>query len=164
MYAIRSYYVHLPNGSYVVTINEGAVGSRFYFLENNIPVLVRNSGENYSVGFLLVEQKRKINFNNSRGAVQKPSALRDNRDGGVSTEDADLLPISKMQNGEKVFVVRLYSQEKERMKSMEFDTLQSLTPVFCVVGEGGMYWYYSRSSQKKKEASRLLKKVSYNFV
>jgi len=59
-----NYTMYLPDGDYVVSINEGAVGSRYHFTNNNIPVSIKSGGKNYSVGFYLAEKKRKIIFGN----------------------------------------------------------------------------------------------------
>jgi hypothetical protein len=72
-----NYSVHVPNGDYVVSINEGAVGTRFSFLENNIPVSVKSSGKSYNVGFYLSEKKRTIRFGRGQGLRNSP--IKDNR-------------------------------------------------------------------------------------
>jgi hypothetical protein len=59
-----NYTMYLPDGDYVVSINEGAVGSRYNFTNNKIPVSIKSGGKNYSVGFYLAEKKRKVIFGN----------------------------------------------------------------------------------------------------
>jgi len=154
-----NYSMHLPNGDYVVSINEGAVGSRFQFLENNIPVSVKSSGESLSVGFLLVEKGRKINFGrNGANSRLMSSGVKDNR---FASEEVDpsLVPVSKDVNSSKMYAVSLFASEQGRLKKADFDSLQAVTSVYCVQGEGGNYLYYTNSFTSKKPAKKLLSKV-----
>jgi len=159
-----NYSMYLPNGDYVISINEGAVGARYQFIENNIPISVKNSGENYNVGFYLVEKKRQINFGPKRGAnaILRSSPISDNRDG--DRNGAMLWPVSDASVVGKGLTIRLFSSEQDRMERSELDTLSRVASVFCLKGLAGKYWYVTNSIRKKATAKKLLKKVKlYGF-
>ena len=155
-----NYSIYLPNGDYMISINEGAVGARYQFIENNIPISVKNSGENYNVGFYLVEKKRQINFGPKRGsnAILRSSPINDNRDESAKTESG-LWPVSDVNVLGKGQVIQLFGSEKDRLKYTELDTLNQVITVFCIKGNGGNYLYLSNSINKKGTAKKLLKKV-----
>jgi len=155
-----NYSIYLPNGDYIISINEGAVGTRYQFIENNIPISVKNSGENYNVGFYLVEKKRQINFGPKRGtnAILRSSPINDNR-AGSSDEEAGLWPVSDANSLGKGQVIRLFPTERDRMKRSELDTLSTVTNIKCIKGNGGNYLYVTNSVSKKGAAKKLLKKV-----
>ncbi|MCU4156222.1 hypothetical protein J1N10_09555 [Carboxylicivirga sp. A043] len=155
-----NYSMYLPNGDYIITINEGAVGSRYQFLENNIPLSVKNSGENYNVGFFLVEKQRTINFGTKRGsnAIMRSAGIRDNRSGSQG-EDAGLIRISPPEAIGKGQVVQLFGAERERLKLDELDTLQSVADVMCIETISGKYLYVTNGVTKKGTVKKLLKKI-----
>jgi len=155
-----NYSLYLPNGDYVVSINEGAVGKRFQFLENNIPLSIKNSGENYNVGFYLVEKQRNINFGPKRGAnaILRSANLKDNRDANAQ-EDANLMRISPKEALGKGQLIQIFNEEKERLDKSELDTLANVTAVYCVETTGGSYLYVSNGMTKKGALKKLLKKV-----
>ena len=160
-----NYSVHVPNGDYVVSINEGAVGTRFSFLENNIPISVKSSGKSYNVGFYLSEKKRQIRFGRGRSAgdVLRTSPIRDNRDEtaapAATDAESELMPVSEQLSSDKKFTIKLFAGERQRMLRSEFDTLQNVTNVYCVKGDGGMYLYYTSSFKNKGAVKKLLKTV-----
>ena len=162
-----NYSIHVPSGDYVVSINEGAVGTRFSFLENNIPVSVKSSNKSYNVGFYLSEKKRQIRFGRGRsaGAILRTSPIRDNRGGTTATSaEAELMPVSQQLPSDNRYTIKLFANERQRMLRSEFDTLQNVTNVYCVKGNGGMYLYYTSSFKKKGAAKKLLKTVKqYGF-
>lgn len=76
-----NYSLYLPNGDYVLTINEGAVGARFQFAKNNIAISVKSRSQNYNVSFYLGEKKRQINFGPKQNsdAILQTSPIKDKR-------------------------------------------------------------------------------------
>ncbi|WP_142533386.1 carboxypeptidase-like regulatory domain-containing protein [Saccharicrinis carchari] len=76
-----NYSLYLPNGDYVLTINEGAVGTRFQFAKNNIPLSVKSRSQNYNVSFNLGERKRQINFGPKQNsdAILQSTPIKDKR-------------------------------------------------------------------------------------
>ncbi|MCT4586711.1 MAG: carboxypeptidase-like regulatory domain-containing protein [Carboxylicivirga sp.] len=155
-----NYSMYLPNGEYVVTINEGAVGSRYQFMENNIPLVVKNSGENYNIGFFLVEKQRQINFGTKRGsnAILRTANIKDNRDAS-SNPDNNLMSVSSADVLGKGQVIQVFNEEKGRLQNGELDTLVNVMSVHCVEAVSGQYLYLSTGLSKKGAARKLLKKV-----
>ncbi len=155
-----NYSMYLPNGEYVVTINEGAVGSRYQFMENNIPLNVKNSGENYNIGFFLVEKQRQINFGKKRGsnAILRTANIKDNRDASADV-DNNLMVVSSADVLGKGQVIQLFNEERERIETGELDTLSNLMSVYCIEAASGQYLYLSTGMTKKGSARKLLKKV-----
>ena len=163
--AYGNYSMYLPNGDYMVAINEGAVGSRYHFVENNIPISVKNSGENYNVGFYLAEQKRRINFGTQRtgNAILRSSKIKDNRD-EKARQEKNLWPISDKGALGKGLTIKLFGEERERLNKTELDTLAAITNVICVEATSGNYLYLTGGIPKKGAAKKLLSKVKeYGF-
>lgn len=155
-----NYSMYLPNGDYIITINEGAVGSRYQFLENNIPLSVKNSGENYNVGFLLVEKQRTINFGNKRSsnAILRSANISDNRLASES-EEVGLIPVSPAEVLGKGSVIQLFGAQQGRLKASEIDTLTHVTNIVCVETTNDEYLYVTSGISKKATAKKLLKKI-----
>ena len=158
-----NYSMHLPNGDYVITINEGAVGTRFSFTDNNIPISIKSSGKSYNIGFYLSEKKRQIRFNRGRSASEiiRKSPIVDNRNQTGNAEKAgpDLMDVSEGLQASSGYVIKLFAGERALMLKSEFDTLQNVTNIYCVKGEGGQYLYYTNALTRKKDAKSLLKKI-----
>lgn len=53
---------YVPNGSYVITLDEKVLGSKFTISKNNIPIDLRSSKSNVYVSFFIVEKKRNVNI------------------------------------------------------------------------------------------------------
>ena len=163
--AYGNYSMYLPNGDYIVAINEGAVGSRYQFVENNIPISVKNSGENYNVGFYLVELKRRINFGTKRtgNAILRSSKIKDNRD-EKTRQDMNLWPVSEKEALGKGMTIKLFGAERDRIEKTKLDTLTTITNIICVEGPAGNYLYLTGGISKKSTAKKLLSKVKqYGF-
>ena len=158
-----NYSIHLPNGDYVITINEGAVGSRFSFTDNNIPISIKSSGKSYNIGFYLSEKKRQIRFGRGRSAddIIRKSPIVDNRNQTGNTEKAgsDFMTVSDGLQASSGYVIKLFAGERALMLKSEFDTLQNVTNVYCIKGQGGQYLYYTNALTRKKDAKSLLKKI-----
>ena len=156
-----NYSLHVPNGDYVVTINEGAVGTRFSFLDNDIPISVKSSGKSYNVGFYLSEKKRTVRF--GRGQGLRDSPIKDNRNGAPKTTgtgaESDLIQVSDSMELSNKYAIKLFASERQRMLRTEFDTLQNVTNVYCIKGNGGMYNYFTSSFKNKGASKKLLKTV-----
>lgn len=167
-----------PNGSYKITINESAVGSRFEFLQNNIPLNVTKDFENYNVSFYLVEKQRKINMGGSskhpqlpvqrKGSNEKPKKIEGNPTTG-STSDSltpsiptnpTYLPIDKIENDSTQWVIQLFNGEQPQESKATFDVLSGIISVKCIEGPQGGYLYISEGMPKKGKAKKALKKVT----
>ncbi len=153
-----NYTMYLPNGNYLVAINEGAVGTRFQFANNNLPLNIESSSRNFDISFNLIEKKRQINFGSqsSSNSRQSRPMVKDRRDVNEIMEDDNFLPVKELTSKAK-YVVQLFDSEKGRMLKSSFDTLQRFTPVYCEKGDGGEYLYYSMEFSKKGAANKLLK-------
>ena len=160
-----NYSMHLPNGEYVININEGAVGTRFSFSDNNIPLSVKSSGKNYNISFYLSEKKRQIRFGHGRSAdaVLRNSPIVDNRNRNTTKQqtspDNDFMPVSNGFGTDKGFVIKLFPDERALMLRSEFDKLQQTINVYCIKGDGGKYLYYTDTLNKKGSARKMLKTV-----
>jgi len=51
---------YLPNGKYVVTMDEKVLGSTYRLARNNIPVTLQNKQEGMYVSFYVIERRRKV--------------------------------------------------------------------------------------------------------
>jgi hypothetical protein len=162
-----------PNGSYKITINEAAVGNRFEFLQNNIPLKITKDFENYNVSFYLVEKERKIRMGGKRRSPALPVQRNNNpsakpaenpvqgkvNPADSTTNNPEYLPVTTVKNDESKFVVKLFSGEQTKMAKAEFDTLSGITQVQCIKGPQGGFIYISTATDKKSQAKKLLKKV-----
>lgn len=166
----------IPNGNYVIVLNEAAIGGTFQVLQNNIPLEVNNDFENYNISFYVVEKKRKLNFTrrtNKNLPIRRQSdnapkienkADSPNKDANsleqrTQLEDPLYLPVVTPNEEGEVWLVQLYPNEKARMLKTEFDTLNNTTDVRCIVGENGQFLYISKSFDKKRKAKKLLKEI-----
>ncbi len=55
---------YLPNGKYVVTMDEKVLGTTYKLARNNIPVTLQNNQEGMYVSFYVVERRRKVIIKN----------------------------------------------------------------------------------------------------
>jgi hypothetical protein len=157
-----------PNGSYRIVINEEAVGSRFEFLQNDVPLTITKDFENYNVSFYLVEKERQIRMSGSR---RKPNAPINRENGNTGSSDSDentpqggvspvnYMPVDSVQANAKKFVVVLYSQPRGREELSQFDAANSLTQIKCIATKTGGYQYISVSFDKEKKAKKLSQKL-----
>lgn len=51
---------YLPNGKYIVTMDEKVLGATYRLARNNIPVTLKNSQDGMYVSFYVVERRRKV--------------------------------------------------------------------------------------------------------
>ncbi len=164
------FVLFLPNGDYVVMINESAISKGFAFMQNDIPLIVNEDFENYNVSFYLAENKRNINIrgkrsrrlpikrmNSSRGRRKvKKDTLPEQR---TQLEDPKYLPVVEPTEEGTVWLVKLFPNEKARMLVTAFDTLAGTAKVRCITGQSDGFLYITESFKKKKGAKKLLKKV-----
>ena len=172
------FVIFAPNGSYKVAINEAAVGSRFEFLQNNIPLNVNKDFENYNISFYLVEKQRKINMGSRSRSPELPVQRSQNNSksinkpdsnlvqGSVSDslsqpipENSDYLPVEEITNDESKWVIQLYEGEHPMESKATFDTLSGTISVRCIKGPQGGYIYISDGYDKKAPAKKALKKT-----
>ncbi len=55
-----TFSMFVPGGRYIISVNEAALGDRFKFNQNNVPVSLRGDIDNYSLSFYIVEKTRKL--------------------------------------------------------------------------------------------------------
>jgi hypothetical protein len=157
-----------PNGSYKIMVNDEAVGSKFEFLQNNIPLNISKEFENYNVSFFLVEKERKMKINN--GGTQKPQAPiqrnenQNTENNSLDTTDspiqgANFLSVETIINDSTAFIIKIYSEERGRELAEKFDELKKITAIKSVQTKNGGYIYVSEKYQSRKEAEKALKKV-----
>ncbi len=156
-----------PNGTYNIMINEQAIGARYEFLQNNIPLTISKDFENYNVSFYLVEKERKMRMNSgtkptlpiNRNTEKTPTTPQ------IDSNDAPLVPTQLMPvdtsfNKENDYImIQLFDQEQGRLPVNQFDNLNGLVQVKCVGLKNGGFLYLSENFLSKKEASKALKKV-----
>lgn len=158
-----------PNGSYKIMVNDEAVGSRFEFLQNNIPLTISKDFENYNVSFYLVEKERKMRVTNSGNKAPMP-VDRNNQptknlnnsinDSIIETiEPLEMMPVGDIMNDSTVYVIKLYSEAIGRESIKKFEALKDITEVKCIQSNTGGYYYISKSYKKKGQANKALKKV-----
>ncbi len=169
------FVLFVPNGDYVIMINEAAVSSHFSFMQNNIPLNINEEFENYNISFYLAEKKRNINIRGKR-TRQLPIRRTQNRGGRVKQpdvnqpkdslidqktqlEDPIYLPVVEATEEGEVWLVKLYPNEGVRKLKTDFDTLNGVSNIRCITGENGGFLYISNSFAKKKEAKKLLKSI-----
>jgi len=166
-----SFVLFIPNGDYIVMINESAVSKNFSFMQNDILLLVNEEFENYNVSFYLAENKRNINIRGKRSR-----RLPINRTNGSSRgrrpakevipeqktqlEDPNYLPVVEPTEEGTVWLVQLYPDEGARMLVTAFDTLKGTANIRCITGQNGGFLYITDSYAKKKYAKKLMKQVS----
>jgi uncharacterized protein YegP (UPF0339 family) len=149
-------------------VNDEAVGSKFEFLQNNIPLNISKEFENYNVSFFLVEKERKMKINN--GGTQKPQAPiqrnenQNTENNSLDTTDspiqgANFLSVETIINDSTAFIIKIYSEERGRELAEKFDELKKITAIKSVQTKNGGYIYVSEKYQSRKEAEKALKKV-----
>jgi hypothetical protein len=158
-----NFALYVPNGNYRIIINEAAVGNRFEFLQNNIPVNINKEFEDYNVSFYLIEKQRNMRL--SGGDIsylpirrnQKAAEKAKPAEQYAQLQDSNYVPVVEPDEQGKVWVVQLYSAEGPRRHKTDFDTLAGVTNVRCIVGPNGKYLYISDSFSKKGPAKKLAK-------
>jgi len=171
------FVMFVPNGDYVIVINEAAVSNHYSFIQNNIPLNINEDFENYNVSFYLSEKKRNINIRGKRtrhipiqrtkgrsGRSRQPKASNKTKNDTLleqktQLDDPKYLPVVEPIEDGEVWLVQLYNNEGARMLITDFDTLNGISEVRCITGSGGGFLYISNSFAKKKSAKKLLKKV-----
>jgi len=58
---------YMPNGDYIITIDESILGSRYKLTRNNIPLNLQTEQTNVYVSFYIVEKKRKVEIKDFSG-------------------------------------------------------------------------------------------------
>ncbi len=164
-----NFVMFVPNGNFVISINESAVGNRYVFTQNNIPVVINQDFENYNVSFFLSEKQRNINVSGKRSRPlpinrlagnQKPAAPSDSLNPQFTQiEDTLFLPVIQPEEKGKVWVVQLYEDETSRKLVSEFDTLKGIIDVRCIPSNGPGFLYISESYPSKKKAKKDMDKV-----
>ncbi len=162
-----NFVLFVPNGNYVMMINESAVDNHFAFLQNNIPIEINKDFENYNVSFYLSEKQRNINVNGKRTRplpIKRnnivPGSKKSDSDQRTQLEDPNYLPVVEPQEEGTVWLVQLFPNEKPRMLVSDFEELTGIANVRCITGQDASFLYVTESFEKKKDAKRLLKKVS----
>ena len=166
-----NFSIYVPNGNYRIIINEAAVGNRYQFLQNSIPIAVTKEFEDYNVSFYLIEKQRKMRLSGgdiSRLPIRRNQNLPKKQPTPAEQynqlKDSTYLPVIEPEEEGKVWVVQLFANEGPRMHKTEFDTLQGITNVRCIVGPSGRYLYISDSFTKKSQAKKLAKELKkYGF-
>ena len=57
----------MPNGDYIITMDESILGNKYKLSRNNIPVTLKSTQDGVYVSFYIVENKKKViikEFNN----------------------------------------------------------------------------------------------------
>lgn len=167
-----NFVLFVPNGNYVMIINESAVDKHFSFLQNNIPIKVNQEFENYNVSFFLSEKQRNINVrggstrqlpirrNISKKSINDETSTEDSPEQRSQIEDPQYLPVVEPTEVGTVWLVQLYPNENARKLVKEFDTLMGITDIRCIPGSNGGFLYISESYSKKKDAKKLFKNIS----
>ncbi len=176
------FVMFVPNGDYVMVVNEDAVSRGFNFMQNNIPLTINKDFENYNVSFYLSEKKRNINV---RGKRTRVLPINRTQNMGTSTpspkntsettnntkpkdslieqktqlEDPQYLPVEEPTEDGSVWLIQLFPNEQARKFINEFDTLVGISSVRCITGQNEGFIYISGSFEKKKDAKKLLKSI-----
>ncbi len=170
-----NFVLFVPNGNYIIMINESAVDKHFSFKQNNIPIEVNQDFENYNVSFYLAEKQRNININGKRTrrlpirrtsgySTKKPKASTPHNDSlpeqRTQLQDPNYLPVVEPKEQGTVWLVQLFPNESARKLVTDFDTLKSISSIRCIPGPNGGFLYVSESFKKKKSAKKLNKKIN----
>lgn len=54
------YEFYMPNGDYVITMDEGILGNKYKLTRNNIPITLKSSQDGVYVSFYIVENRKKV--------------------------------------------------------------------------------------------------------
>ncbi len=178
-----NFVLFVPNGNYIISINESAVDNHYSFLQNDIPIAINEDFENYNVSFYLSEKKRNINIRGKhtralpirRHSTFKPKkkspsttpSTKSNKSVNDSLpeqrtqlQDSLYLPVVTPNEEGKVWIVQLYPNEQARKLVSVFDTLKGVSNVRCITGANGEFLYISDSFKKKKAAKKLKKQIA----
>ena len=171
----------IPNGDYIMVVNEDAASRGFNFMQNNIPLTINKDFENYNVSFYLSENKRKINIrgkrtralpitrtNTSGGSTRRPkitptpnptdSTSNDSiLEQKTQLEDPEYLPVVEPTEEGSVWLIQIFPTEQPRKLINEFDTLVGISNVRCITGQNEGFLYISESFEKKKQAKKTFK-------
>lgn len=58
---------YLPNGTYIITLDENILGTNYKIARNNIPITLKETQDGVYVSFYIIENRRKViikDFNN----------------------------------------------------------------------------------------------------
>ncbi|OIP02627.1 MAG: hypothetical protein AUJ98_00805 [Bacteroidetes bacterium CG2_30_33_31] len=158
-----------PNGNYQIIINDAAIGSRFEFLQNNIPLNVTKDFENYNVSFYLVEKERTMRISNTNKPVMPIQRSTQNKQ--ITTEDTSAniadreiidtayIPISNIKNDSSKWVVKIFEGEGSRETAATFKAINDIATINCVIGVQGGYIYFTETLDKKSTANKLMKRI-----
>ena len=170
----------IPNGDYIVVVNEEAISRGFNFMQNDIPLSINKDFENYNVSFYLSENKRKLNIrgkrtralpitrtNTSGGSTRRPTIAPDETDTTnnniieqkTQLEDPDYLPVVEPTEEGSVWLIQLFPNEEARKLITDFDTLIGISNIRCITGQSDGFLYITESFPKKKKAKKLLKAI-----
>ncbi len=91
--------LYVPSGSYVVTLNEAALGNSFSVVQNNQAAELTGLVDNINVNFYVVEKQRKINVKkfDKVGGIPTGNKDKKTRKTGDDTIPADNTPQDTMQ-------------------------------------------------------------------
>lgn len=153
-----SFTLYVPNGEYIVSINESAVGEKWEFLQNNIPLKVEEDFENYTLSFYLVEKKRTMRMNNATKSNAALPIQRSTSQGNQQSEPQYVAITIPEKEGKK-WVVKIYPNEGPKMHISNFDTLANILQLRCIEGENKGLLYISQSFDKKNAAKSVLEQV-----
>jgi hypothetical protein len=169
-----NFSLFVPNGNYLIMINESAVSTQFEFLQNNIPITINKDFENYNVSFYLVEKQRQIKVN---GKTSRPLPIRraanpsptEGSNKPVSDslpeqrtqlDDPKYLPVTEPTEQGTVWVIQLFPNEEARKLVADFTSMESVSKVRCITGSNSGFLYITESFTEKNDAKKLLKKVT----
>ncbi len=171
-----NFVLFVPNGNYIMIINESAIDNHFSFKQNNIPIEVNQDFENYNVSFFLSEKQRNINIRGKHTRhlpIRRSSSMEGKKaqstkaaksdslpEQRTQIEDPQYLPVVEPTEKGTVWLVQLYPNENPRKLLTEFDTLVGVSNIRCIPGPNGGFLYISDSFDKKKKAKKLAKKIN----
>ena len=176
----------LPNGRFVISMNEAAFGETFEFLQNSVPLTLTEEFENYNITFYLVEKSRELRVKkfDSDGKSLEPDRAPVRREGNdvpvlkTDTLQRDSMPqkntkansnakdspkdevievISPSESG-MVWRVQLFEEARELMSKSGFTSLPRKTGIFAIQTLGG-YFYVTEVFSKASKAGKTLKKL-----
>jgi len=165
------FVMYLPNGYYIVMVNEAAVSGQFNFKQNDIPIDITEDFDSYNVSFYLAENKRNINIRGKRSrrlpinrmkgsSGRNRPAKQKEPEQKTQLEDPNYLPVVEPTEEGTVWLVQLFPNEGSRMLKTDFDTLNGTANIRCITGQNAGFLYITESFSKKKGAKKLLKQVS----
>ena len=51
---------YMPNGDYIITMDESILGSKYKLTRNNIPITLKNTQDGVYVSFYIIENRKKV--------------------------------------------------------------------------------------------------------